>query len=178
MGHPVRIPESSISAALHARSREPFTDVLTALIGARPDPKALKFFADRYPHKWAQAVAIFARLAGYHEKMEVKGNIALDISGMSDAELMERLARHRMQRHAELARRHIGERRDIIGNLAAPIERHNRLRDLFENALVVNLAGHNGMAFVPALDLIGYSLLGFLTTTLNRLHPSRARTRK
>ena len=92
MGHPVRIPESSISAALHARSREPFTDVLTALIGARPDPKALKFFAVRYLHKWAQAVAIFARLAGYHEKMEVKGNIALDISGMSDAELMERLA--------------------------------------------------------------------------------------
>ena len=90
-GHPVRIPESSISAALHARSREPFTDVLTALIGARPDPKALKFFADRYPHKWAQAIAIFAKLAGYHDKMEVEGTIALDIFGMSDAELMERL---------------------------------------------------------------------------------------
>ena len=84
MGHPVRIPESSISAALHARSREPFTDVLTALIGARPDPKALKFFAVRYPHKWAQAVAIFARLAGYQEKMEVQGNLALDHPRVTD----------------------------------------------------------------------------------------------
>jgi hypothetical protein len=93
MGHPVRIPESSISAALHARSQKPFTDVLAALIGALPDPKAIKFFANRYPHKWAQAVATFARLAGYHEKIEVKGNIALDFSGMSDVELIERLAR-------------------------------------------------------------------------------------
>ena len=91
MGHPVRIPESSISVALHARSREPFTDVLGALIGVKPDPKALKFFADRYPNKWAQAVATFAELAGYHKKMEVKGNIALDTSGISDAELMERI---------------------------------------------------------------------------------------
>jgi hypothetical protein len=91
MGHPVRIPESSISAALHARSREPFTNVLVALIGAKPNPKAMKFFADRYLHKWAQAVAIFAKLAGYHDKMEVKGTIALGISGMSGAELMERI---------------------------------------------------------------------------------------
>ena len=41
MGHPVRIPESSISASLHARSREPFTDVLEALIGAKPNPSDL-----------------------------------------------------------------------------------------------------------------------------------------
>ena len=92
MGHPVRIPESSISAALHARSQKPFTDVLAVLIGALPDPKAMQFFADRYPHKWAQAVAIFAKLAGYHDKIEVKGNIALDISRMSDVELMGRLS--------------------------------------------------------------------------------------
>ncbi len=91
MGHPVRIPESSISAALHARCQKPFTDVLAAIIGAQPDPKAVKLFADKYPDRWAQTVAIFARLAGYHEKMEVKGNIALNISGMSDAELMVRL---------------------------------------------------------------------------------------
>ncbi len=97
MGHPVRIPESSISAALHARSREPFTDVLAALIGALPDPKAMQFFANRYPNKWAQAVAIFAKLAGYHDKMEVKGIIAVNVSMMSDSQLLEKLSENERQ---------------------------------------------------------------------------------
>ena len=92
MGHPVRIPKNMVSSALHARSREPFTDILACIIAAEPDLEAIKAFANRYPNKWAQAVQIFAHLAGYHDKLQVNSDITLGVLQMSDAELMVRLA--------------------------------------------------------------------------------------
>ena len=92
MGHPVRISGTEIAAALEARSREPFRDTLVSLLAAEPDPEAIKTFADRHPDRWAQTVAIFGRLAGYHDKLRVDTSIAVNVSRMSDAELLNRSA--------------------------------------------------------------------------------------
>ncbi len=92
MGHPVRISGSEVAAALEARSREPFRDTLVSLLAAEPDPEAIKAFADKYPDRWAQAVAIFAKLGGYHDKLKVDTSIAVNVSRMSDAELLNRSA--------------------------------------------------------------------------------------
>ncbi len=91
MGHPVRISGAEVAAALRAYSREPFHDILASLLAAQPDPEAVKEFARKYPDRWAQAVAIFGRLAGFSEKIKVETNITLKVAGMSDAGLLNRL---------------------------------------------------------------------------------------
>ena len=92
MGHPVRISGAEVAAALEARSREPFSDILASILAAEPDPEAIKTFADKYPDRWAQTVAIFGRLAGYHDKLQVDTSIAVNVLRMSDAELLDRNA--------------------------------------------------------------------------------------
>ncbi len=91
MGHPVQISGAEVAAALRAYSREPFHDILASLLAAQPDPEAVKEFARKYPDRWAQAVAIFGRLAGFSEKIKVETNITLKVAGMSDAGLLDRL---------------------------------------------------------------------------------------
>ena len=59
---------------------------------ARPDREAVHQFAKRYPDRWAQAVAILARLGGYHDKLEIDTNVTLNLSRLSDMELMQRLS--------------------------------------------------------------------------------------
>lgn len=72
-------------------SRKPFIEILSHLAKCAPDEKELQIFANQYPDRWANAVSTFARLSGYHEKLEIKGNIFLQINNMGDAELMQHL---------------------------------------------------------------------------------------
>lgn len=72
-------------------SRQPFLDILAYLTGTIPDPVRLQEFANQYPDRWANACSTFAKLAGYSEKMEITGNIHLDVSVMGDAQLMQEL---------------------------------------------------------------------------------------
>ena len=90
MGHVVPIRGDHVAAALEARSREPFVDVLAQFMTAVPDPEAIKAFAEKHPDRWAQAAAAFGRLAGYHQKLEVDTSLGKAVSQMSDMELMER----------------------------------------------------------------------------------------
>ena len=54
--------------------------------------EAIKEFAARHPDRWAKATVMLARLAGYHDKVKVDGSLALQVSLMSDVELLDRLA--------------------------------------------------------------------------------------
>jgi hypothetical protein len=92
MGHVVRIDQHAVSVALQARSQRPFLDVLARVLGAGPDPSALREFASRHPDRWAHAVAIIAGLAGYSSGGVTDASVGLRISRMSDAELERRLA--------------------------------------------------------------------------------------
>lgn len=79
-----------VGRQLAAMSREPFRRLLAQLIGAAPTPEALRRFADKSPDRWAQALSILGGLAGY-ERGVVEVNI-FNIKGLSDSELMARLA--------------------------------------------------------------------------------------
>ncbi len=85
----------AIRRQLEAMSRDPFMRELSVLLGQAPDPEKVKDFANRYPDRWAQAVAIFARVGGFSDKVEVRADLTnrvLEIQQMSDSELMRRLA--------------------------------------------------------------------------------------
>jgi hypothetical protein len=69
-------------------SRAPFMDVLTLFMEAKPDPISLQMFARENPDKWATALGAIARLAGYHDKLEIEQNVNVQISHMGDAELL------------------------------------------------------------------------------------------
>lgn len=79
-----------IGRHIAALARQPFKDLLTEMIGARPTPEAIRRFADKYPDRWAQAISILGGLAGY-ERGVVEVNV-FNIKGLSDADLMRRLA--------------------------------------------------------------------------------------
>jgi len=83
----------------HAMSRAPFRDELARLMRIPKSRKAFRTWANKSPDRWAQAVAIFARLGGYSDKTEVEihGTLAhklAELQGLSDAQL-EALDRQR-----------------------------------------------------------------------------------
>ena len=88
---PPRLDGDEIALAISKLSREPFQEVLTHLLEAAPDVEDVHAFAKRYPDRWAQAVAILARLGGYHDKLQIDATVSLDVARMSDAELLHRL---------------------------------------------------------------------------------------
>lgn len=80
-----------IRAETDRLSRAPFVECLNDLLSAQPTLESLKAFADRSPDRWSQAVAIMARLAGYHDKLEITGNLTVDVRRMSDSQLVAAL---------------------------------------------------------------------------------------
>lgn len=74
-----------------AFSRQPFIEILSEFISGIPTPEAIRAFAEDHPDRWANAVKTMANLAGYHDKLELEGNIALDVNKLGDAQLMARL---------------------------------------------------------------------------------------
>ena len=89
---PPQLNGDEIASAISRLSREPFQEVLTLLLEARPDREAVYQFAKKYPDRWAQGVAILARLGGYHDKLEIDAKLTVNISRLSDMELMGQLA--------------------------------------------------------------------------------------
>ena len=87
-----KLDGDEVAARVANLSREPFREVLGRLIEAEPSIEAVHEFAEKYPDRWAQSLAIMGRLSGFNEKLEVETNIAVNISRMSDAEVMVRLA--------------------------------------------------------------------------------------
>ena len=89
---PPQLNGDEIAEAISRLSREPFQEVLTLLLEAKPDREAVYQFAKKYPDRWAQAVAILARLGGYHDKLEVDAKVTVNMSRLSDMELIGQLA--------------------------------------------------------------------------------------
>src|SRR4029434_10726158 len=76
-------------AEINAQSRGPFRRTLAKHLRAAeatPDA-ALQAFAEKHPDRLAQSAAIYGRLAGYTEKLEVDTHVAMQIAQLSDAEL-------------------------------------------------------------------------------------------
>ena len=70
-------------------NRGPFVEILAELMQCVPEPKQLQEFANKHPDRWANAIGTISRLSGYHDKLEIKGNIFLEVHSMGDAELMK-----------------------------------------------------------------------------------------
>ena len=95
---PAITPDDLRRERLAELGREPFTEQLDqwlrewsdALAGADA-PKRLRDWMLKHPDRAAQAQAIFARLAGYTEKLEVRTGATLD--SLSDAELEREVSR-------------------------------------------------------------------------------------
>ena len=85
-------------------SRDPFGDVLEALLQARPSTERLLAWAAEHPDRWANAIKVFAHLKGYTERSEVVStNFYMQISRMSDAEVLQCLSDIQQGGNAEMA---------------------------------------------------------------------------
>ncbi|MCI0530291.1 MAG: hypothetical protein L0Y56_22835, partial [Nitrospira sp.] len=68
-------------------SRKPFMDLLALFLGNHPTPKALIDFANKNPDKWSQATAIFSKLSGYNEELNVNLSVMAQVKVLSDMDL-------------------------------------------------------------------------------------------
>jgi hypothetical protein len=64
------VSREELRASLEQFSRDPFADVLSSLLQARPSLERMLQWSGEDPLKWASAVKIFAILGGYTEKTE------------------------------------------------------------------------------------------------------------
>ena len=80
-----------IEAELERLSRTPFVQSLARILDAEPSVDEIRKLAARFPDRWGQLAAIFARLAGFTEKAETTTNILVNVHTMSDLELETRL---------------------------------------------------------------------------------------
>ena len=85
-----RFDSEELLSEFSAYSRQPYVEILAEMVQCIPTPDALQDFADAHPDRWANAVSTMSKLAGYHEKLEIHGNVNMDIRVMGDAQLMAR----------------------------------------------------------------------------------------
>ena len=74
-------------------SRAPFAEQAARFLNNAPSDAAISSLAERNPDRWAQALAIVARFAGYNEKLEVEASVTQRIEALSDGELAAEIAR-------------------------------------------------------------------------------------
>lgn len=72
-------------------SRAPFRGVLARILSCAPTEGAIEAQAEKHPDRWAQTLAIVARLAGFNEKLTVDGSILHTINDLSDSQLEQAL---------------------------------------------------------------------------------------
>lgn len=89
-------PKANNNAAVlqdqfRAYSRSPFIEILARMTDCEPEQHRLQEFANQYPDRWASAIKTLANLAGFHDKLEVSGNITIELAQMGDAQLLDRL---------------------------------------------------------------------------------------
>lgn len=84
------VSRETLRDALNQYSREPFGDVLEALLQARPTTEQMLRWAASDPAQWANAIKIFSLLNGYTEKTETTTvHKHLHLHKLSDAELLQ-----------------------------------------------------------------------------------------
>lgn len=82
-----------LAAHLKTLSREPFQEILQMYLDCAPTEEAIQDVAQRSPDKWAQAVVMLSKLAGYTEQIDLRHTHAHFVALLecSDMELMDRL---------------------------------------------------------------------------------------
>ena len=99
-------------------SRDPFGDILEALLQARPSTERLLMWAAEHPDRWANAIKVFATLNGYTERTEaITTNFHVAIGRMSDAEVMQCLYDIKQGANAEMT---INKYIEAVPNSNAP----------------------------------------------------------
>lgn len=91
-----RVTREELRDYIARNYRSPFMDVLTVMMQCRPTPEAMFTWAMAHPDRWANAVAIFAKLSGYTEKVEIEST-HLHVHTLSDAQLLQQLSQLRSQ---------------------------------------------------------------------------------
>ena len=89
-----KLDGSLIAAELENLSRGPFRRILAKLLECAPSDTAITSQAEKNPDRWAQTVALIARLGGYNEKLEVEGSLNLKVQQLSDSELLALLSEY------------------------------------------------------------------------------------
>jgi len=89
--NPEEMPDA-ISQEIDAQSRRPWRRLAakTAQAAAAVPDAALRNFGERHPDRLVQAGAIYGRLAGYSDKLQVEGSFDHELHHLSDAELYRR----------------------------------------------------------------------------------------
>ena len=82
---------SELMSEFQAFSRQPFVEILSELVQGIPTLENIQSFANDHPDRWANCVNTMAKLSGYHEKLEIEGNVMLDVNRMGDAQLLAKL---------------------------------------------------------------------------------------
>lgn len=90
-----RIDSEDILREVQNLLRSPFQTELSKILVCSPDRESIRAFANKYPDRWAQAVAIMSRLSGYSDKLELTGSLSVEAKTrtMSDMELDEEIKR-------------------------------------------------------------------------------------
>ncbi len=98
-----RIDPDAIHKQIQALYRDPFRSVLAHFLEAVPSVEDIHAFARKHPDRWAQAVCIFSKAAGYSDKVVHEHNVMVQIEQMSDAEIelrMDKLKRELLHKDA------------------------------------------------------------------------------
>ena len=82
----LRMTEDELKDHLDHWSREPFKKMLLPALANQPDPGKIKTFANKAPDRYAQYLIQIAKLAGYHEKLEVDVTFK-PLHNLADSEL-------------------------------------------------------------------------------------------
>lgn len=88
----MRLDADQIRKHIEALNRDPFRQILAEFLVGAPDLESIKAFATKAPDRWAQAVSIMSKGAGFSEKIQ-ETNILININNASDTELSLLLAK-------------------------------------------------------------------------------------
>ena len=90
MGRALRQTEAQITEHLQNFRRDPFQNELAKLLNNSPSPGSIQKFSNKSPDRWAQSIAIMAKIAGFHERLEVDVKFK-PLSSLADSELRNML---------------------------------------------------------------------------------------
>lgn len=85
---PIKLTAEQIKQELDRFSRDPFRIGLARALTNSPSDCDWQKFSSRQPERWVSAIVMLAKLAGYHEKVELL-HARKSLADMSDADLLQ-----------------------------------------------------------------------------------------
>ena len=88
---PVHSDVKEIRKHLDRLTRSPFREELAKVLGHAPTADAIENYANKYPDRWGQLVAILSRLSGYTPELKVEGTIHHRVEALSDYQILKKI---------------------------------------------------------------------------------------